>query len=458
MPTPADELRARTRGPVFEPGVPGYDDARSIWNGMIDRHPALVLRCIGTADVIAGIHFARTHGLPLCVKGGGHNVAGLAVAEGALMLDMSAMRGVWVDPGVRLAHAQPGCLLSDVDQETQLHGLAAALGFVSTTGVAGLTLGGGFGYLTRRLGWTCDTLESVQMVTADGRRVRASSTENPDLFWALRGGGGNFGVATGFTYRLYPLGPEIFGGALAWPIAEAPRVLERFREITASAPPELALVAVLRAAPPAPWIAKEYHGKLVVMLLVCWTGPLAEGEGVVAPLRALGKLAGDVVQRRPWVSQQTLLDAANPKGRRYYWKSEYLAGHPPELLQAALGQIGSVPSPHSAVIFFPLGGAIAKLPADHSPMGNRDAVSLFNVAGSWERPEDDAKNIAWVRKSWERLKPFSTGGTYINFQPEDEGDERIKAALGPHLERLQRVKTEWDPDNFFRANKNIAPA
>ena len=457
--TPAiDQLKTRVRGVVLTPDAPGYDESRSVWNGMIDRRPAVIIRCLGTADVIAGIGFAREHGLAISIKGGGHNIAGLAVADGAVTLDLSLMRGVQVDPASRRAWAQAGCLLGDVDRETQLHGLAAPLGFVSNTGIAGLTLGGGFGYLTRRAGWTCDNVLSFDVVTAEGRVVRASASENPDLFWGLRGGGGNFGVVTGFTYRLIEVGPEIVGGAIAWPAEEAPRVLELFRTLSADAPPELCLVAALRKAPPAPWIVKEFHGKDIVALFVCHSGAVAEGERLTAPIKRLGKPVGDILQRRPYVTQQSLIDATQPKGRRYYWKSEYLPGHDPELLAAAMRHAARTPSPHSAIVVFPVDGALNREPVDHSPVGNRDARSLFNIPGSWERPEDDAANIEWTRNAWQDLRRFSTGGTYVNFLTEDEGGDRTLAAYGRHFERLAQIKATWDPTNLFRGNKNIPPA
>ncbi len=301
----ASDLKARVRGAVLEPGNPAYDESRSLWNAMIDRRPAVIVRCLGTADVIAGVRAAREYDLPLTIKGGGHNIAGLAVCDGGLMLDMSLMRGVWVDPAAKVAHAQAGCLLGDVDRETQLHGLAAVLGFVSNTGCAGLTLGGGFGYLSRRFGWTSDNVASIDLVTADGRAIRASEREHSDLFWGLRGGGGNFGVATSFEYALHPVGPDIIGGAIAWRGEDAGRVLEMYRTLVADAPPELTCVAGLRLAPPAPWLAPEVHGKPIVALFVCYSGSLADGEKLLAPIKAFGAPVGDIVQKRPYVSQQS---------------------------------------------------------------------------------------------------------------------------------------------------------
>ncbi|HEY8231934.1 MAG TPA: FAD-binding oxidoreductase [Vicinamibacteria bacterium] len=457
-PTLVQGLRAGLRGPVLAASDPGYDETRAIWNAMIDRRPALIARCIGVSDVLACVRFAREHSLALSMRGGGHNIAGLALAEGGLLVDLSLMRGVWVDPAARVARAQGGCLLGDVDRETQLHGLAAALGFVSATGCAGLTLGGGFGYLSRRFGWTSDGVRAMELVTADGRQLRASEKENPDLFWGLRGGGGNFGVVTGIEYELHPVGPEIYGGPVAWRAESAGEVLELFRTLASEAPRELTLVGVMRKAPPAPWLAKDAHGQLIVMLLACYSGKPEDGEKLLAPLKALGKPVGDLLQRRPYVSLQNLLDATQPKGRRYYWKSEYLPGITAELVAKQREHAERILSPHSAVIVFQLGGAIADRPADHSAVGNRDAAAVLNVAASWEKPEDDAANVEWARSTWRDMKRFSTGGTYVNFLTEDEPEDRVAAAYGTNLERLSRIKASWDPQNVFRMNKNIAPA
>ena len=452
-----DDLRARVRGQVMLPEDAGYTEARSIWNAMIDRRPALIVRALGVADVVTCVNFAREQKLPLSIKGGGHNIAGLAVCEGGIMLDTSLMRGVFVDSTARTARAQAGCLLGDVDRETQVHGLAAVLGFVSNTGIAGLTVGGGFGYLTRRFGWTCDNLISMDVVTAEGKVLRASERENADLFWALRGGGGNFGVVTNFEYKLYPVGPEIMAGAIAWRGEDSAEVLEMFRKLAESAPPELACVAGLRNAPPAPWLAKEIHGKPIVVLFICHTGALADGERLVASIKSFGKPVGDVVMKRTYVSQQNLLDGTQPKGRRYYWKSEYLPGCDRDVLASAMRHAQEIKSPHSAIMFFPLDGVLNRLPENHSPAGNRTARAVLNIAGSWEKAEDDAVNVEWARTAWRDMRRFSTGGTYVNFLTEEEGTERMQAAYGENLERLASVKSKWDPANFFRVNKNIAP-
>ena len=452
-----DALKMRLRGPVFLPGDVGYEESRTVWNAMIDRKPAVVARCLGSADVIACVQFAHENDILLCIKGGGHNIAGLATADGALMLDMSLMRGAWVDPQKKIAHAQAGCLLGDVDRETQLHGLAAVLGFVSLTGIAGLTLGGGFGYLTRRWGWTSDNVVGMDLVTADARLVHASSDENADLFWGLRGGGGNFGVVTGIDYALYPVGPEIVGGVVAWPAAEAPKVLELYRTLAEKSAPELTLVVLIRPAPPAPWLPKDMHGKPIVALLACYSGKPEEGEKAVAAIKSFGSPIGDVLVRRPYAQMQSLLDATQPKGRRYYWKSEYISRVDPALCEKLIEHAAKIRSPHSMVGLFQIAGALNRLNVDHSPVGNRDARYVLNLAGSWEQAGEDTANVEWARAAWNDIKSFSTGGTYINFLTEDEGPERIEAALGKGLQRLAEIKAKWDPQNVFRTNRNIKP-
>ena len=452
-----DTLKTRLRGQVLLPGDDGYDESRTVWNAMIDRRPALIARCVGKADVIACLRFAREHDLLLCIKSGGHNIAGLATADGAFMLDLSLMRGVWVDRHWKIAHAQGGCLLGDVDCETQLHGLATVLGFVSRTGIAGLTLGGGFGYLTRRWGWTSDNVVGMDVVTAEAQLVHASSEENADLFWGLRGGGGNFGVVTGIDYALYPLGPEIVGGVVAWPADQAASVLELFRELAEKAPPELTLVAMMRPAPSAPWLPKEWHGKPIVGLLACHSGKPEEAEKAVAPIKSFGKPIGDLLVRRPYAQMQSLLDATQPKGRRYYWKSEYLPRIEPALCQKVIDHAGRIPSLYSAIILFQLGGALNRLAEETSAAGNRDAHYVLNLAASWERADADAANVGWAQGAWNDMKSFSTGGTYVNFLTEDESPERVRASLGAGIGRLTEIKTRWDPENVFRTNRNILP-
>lgn len=444
------------KGAVLAPDDAAYDETRKVWNAMIDRRPGLIVRCTGTADVVQALRLARQHGLLSSVRGGGHNIAGLAVCEGGLMIDLSLLRGVWVDPSRRVAQAQAGCTLADVDRETQLHGLAAVLGFVSATGIAGLTVGGGFGYLSRRHGWTCDNVLSMEVVTAAGQVLRVSSSEHADLFWALRGGGGNFGIVTSFEYQLHPVGPEILGGAIAWRGEDAPQVLKAFADFSATAPRELTCVAVLRRAPPAPWLPKEVHGQPIVALFVCHSGKPEDGEALLAPLRALGRPVADTVTRRPYTQMQSLLDATQPKGRRYYWKSHYLARIDDRMIALATEHAARICSPHSAILMFQIGGALNEQPAGHSPAGNRDATYVLNIAGSWENATDDAPNMAWARDCFEATRSCSTGGTYVNFLTEEEGRERIAAAYSAaDLDRLATLKGQIDPDNLFRHTKAI---
>lgn len=447
----------RLRGDLLRPESPGYDDARSVWNAMIDRRPALIARCAGTADVVCAVNFAREHSLLNSVKGGGHNIAGQAICDDGLMIDLSGMQGVKVDAKARTAWTQPGCTLGCVDRETQLHGLAAVMGFVSTTGAAGVTVGGGFGYLTRKYGWTCDTLRSVEIVTSDGAVRTASESENPDLFWAVCGGGGNFGIVTGFDYDLFPVGPEIYSGAIAWKGQDAAEVLEFFRNFAGSAPPELTCVAGLRMAPPAPWLPKEMHSKPIALVIVCHSGSVEQAERDLAPLKAFGSPVGDVVTRRPYTQQQAMLDATQPKGRRYYWKSDYLPGIEPAAIPTLVEHLGRIASPHSAILMFQLEGKLNEFPEDHRSAGARDTKWVLNVAGSWEKPEDDEKNIAWARACWEDMRRYSTGSAYVNFMTEDEGTDRLQQAFGKNHDRLREVKAKWDPDNLFRHNKNIVP-
>ena len=449
-------FKATFKGTVLSADDSAYELARKVWNAMIDRRPALVARCTGTVDVVQAVSFARQHGLLNSVRGGGHNIAGLAVCDGGLMIDMSLLRGVWVDPQGRTCRAQAGCTLGDVDRETQAHGLATVLGFVSPTGIAGLTVGGGFGYLTRQFGWTCDNVISMEVVTAEGRIVRAAADENEDLFWALCGGSGNFGIVTSFEYRLFPVGPEILGGAIAWIGEDSQKVLEAYRDFSAKAPRELTSVAVLRTAPPAPWLPKEVHGKPIVAIFVCHTGPIEEGEALLALLRAVGQPVADIVTRRPYTQMQSLLDATQPNGRRYYWKSHYLPGVDSRAIDVAVKHARQFKSPHSAILFFQIEGALGELPVDHSPAGNRDAAYVMNIAGSWESPEDDEANIRWARDCFEDARPCSTGGVYINFLNADEGRDRIEAAYGmSNLTRLAKLKGKYDPQGLFRHTKSV---
>jgi FAD/FMN-containing dehydrogenase len=454
-----DGLANQLDGRIVLPGDAGWDDAILLWNAMVAREPALVVQPRSSRDVAAAVDFARRHGVVLSVKGGGHNIAGTAIAERGMTLDMSKMRGVTVDPQARLAQVGPGCLLQDVDRATQEQGLATVLGFVSETGVAGLTLGGGLGYLTRRFGWGVDNLEEVEIVTADGEIRIANRDENADLFWAVRGGGGNFGVVTRFTFRLHEVGPTVYGGLIAWPFERADEILEAYRTITAEAPRELAIWMILLHAPPMPFVPPEFHGRKTCTMVVCYSGDLAQVDEVLAPIRALGTPAVDVLQPWPYVQQQSFLDESEQKGAHNYWRTEYVAELSDGLLAAVRDTFADCPVPEAMVGFLHLGGALNERDEDDGAVGNRDARYACGVNGRWSADEPRADEFReWVHEGWPRIRPFSTGRTYVNFQADDEGDERVRASYGSNYDRLVEIKTTYDPDNLFRVNRNIPPA
>jgi FAD/FMN-containing dehydrogenase len=383
-------------------------------------------------------------------------MAGTSIAERGVTLDMSRIREVTVDADARLVQVGPGCLLRDVDRATQAHGLATPLGsYSSEVGVAGLTLGGGLGYLTRRFGWTADNLEEVEIVTADGAVRRASRDDSADLFWALRGGGGNFGVVTRFTFRLHAVGPTVTGGLIVWSADQVDDVLATYRDLTETAPRELTAAVTVRRAPPAPFLPVEWHGRPVIGLLVCHTG--ADPGADLAPVRAFGDPIADVVSERPYVEQQALLDGLEPKGHHYYWKTEYLAGLSDELLDTFRDSALNVTSPMSESVLIHLAGSLNERADDDGAVGNRDARYMTAFAGQWPADAPDDEHVAWVRDAWESVRPFSTGGNYLNFQTADEGSERVEATYGSNFDRLVEVKEKYDSDNLFRVNRNIAP-
>ncbi len=454
-------FRSKLRGPLLLEDTDrlAFEESCKIWNGMIRSRPALVVRPTGTADVVECVRFARERALAISPKGGGHNIAGTSLVDGGLMVDMCRMRGVLVDPQQKLVRVQPGCLLGDVDRETQLHGLATVLGFVSETGVAGLTLGGGIGYLTRRFGWTSDNLVEAEIVGADAKVLRASANENADLFWALRGGGGNFGIVTSFTFRLHDVGPMITGGMIVWPAEQAQEVLATFSEVTRTSSRELTLVSTMRLAPPAPFIPKEWHGKPIVGVVACQSGTPSQAEKDLAPFRRLGKPIVDLITQKPYVAQQTMLDAAQPKGLHYYWKTEYLPALTEKIVDTYRTHGALAPTPTCQIFMFQVGGAIAEMAADDGAVGNRDAQFVLGVAGSWLPDDVNAqKHISWVRAAWDSMRPLGTGGVYVNFMTDDEGEDRVRAAYRDNFARLSAVKAKYDPDNVFRANKNVPPA
>jgi FAD/FMN-containing dehydrogenase len=451
-----DELESRVERPLLRAGAAGWDDAVLVWNGMVANVPVLVLQPTSPVDVAATVGFARDHGLSLSIKGGGHNMAGTSIVEGGLTLDMSRIREVTVDPDARLARVGSGCLLQEVDRATQAHGLATPLGsFSSEVGVAGLTLGGGLGYLTRRFGWTADNLEEVEIVTADGQVRTASRDENADLHWALRGGGGNFGVVTRFTFRLHEVGPTVTGGLVVWSADRVDDVLATYRDLTESASRELTAAVTVRLAPPAPFLPEEWHGRAIIGLLVCHTGGDVDSD--LAPVRALGDPISDLITEKPYTDQQSMLDGMEPKGRHYYWKTEYLPGLSNAFLDTFRDSALKVTSPLSESILIHLAGALNERAHDDGAVGNRDARYMTAFAGQWPADAPGDAHVAWVREAWKSIRAFSTGGNYINFQTADEDQGRVRATYGANFDRLVRVKDEYDPDNFFRSNRNISP-
>jgi FAD/FMN-containing dehydrogenase len=452
-----DQLRSDLRGNLLASGAPGYDESRTIWNAMIDRRPALIARCTSAADVAVAVRFARDHDLLLAVRGGGHNIAGNAVCEGGLMIDLSPMKAVRVDPDRRTARVEGGATLADFDREAQAFGLATPLGINSTTGVAGLTLGGGFGWLSRRLGLTIDNLLSTEVVTAKGEVVRASSDDNPDLFWALRGGGGNFGVVTAFDFQLHPVGPEVLSGMIIHPLDAARDVLAFYRDFLPTTPEEFVCWFVMRKAPPLPFLPAEWHGKEILALAVCYSGnDLAEGERIAAPLRAFGKPVADVIAPHPYAVWQTVLDPLLTPGQRNYWKSHDFREVSDGLINALIEHARKLPDPNTEIAFAQLGGAVSRVPNDATAYGHRDGQFVLNVHGRWESRAKDAACIGWTRDLFQATAPFATGSVYVNFLTQDEGD-RVRAAYGRNYDRLSQLKNKYDPRNLFRLNQNIRP-
>ncbi len=449
-------LRGRLRGTVALPGGDGYDAARTIWNAMVDRRPALVVRCLGTADVINAVKLARDENLLVAVRSGGHNIAGNAVCEGGLLIDLSLMKSVRVDPASRTARVEPGATLADFDKEAQAFGLATPLGINSTTGVAGLTLGGGFGWTTRKFGLTVDNLISVDVVTADAKVVRASEKENEDLFWALRGGGGNFGVVTSFEFKLHRLGPEVLSGLIVHPLENAGELLSEFRHIAREAPDELTIWVVMRKAPPLPFLPTEWHGKEVLIFAACYSGDMKEGEKAVKALRALGRPVVDVISPHPFTGWQAAFDPLLTPGARNYWKSHDFTDLSDGAIKAMLDAVRALPSPECEIFIAHVGGAMARVAADATAWPNRDAHFIMNAHTRWRDKAQDSACVAWARQLFEATTPFAAGSVYVNFMPADEND-RVEKAYGTNYRRLAEIKRRCDPDNLFRMNQNIRP-
>jgi FAD/FMN-containing dehydrogenase len=449
-------LRPQLRGSLCLEDEAGYDEARTIWNAMIDRRPGAVVRCHGASDVIRAVRFARDNGLLVAVRGGGHNIAGNAVCEGGLLIDLSPMRSVRVDPTKRTARVEPGVTLGEFDKEAQAFGLATPLGINSTTGVAGLTLGGGFGWLSRKFGFTVDNLISADVVTADGELVQASAAENPDLFWAIRGGGGNFGVVTSFEFKLHPVGPEITAGLIVHPFARARELLAGYREVAAAAPDELTVWVVLRKAPPLPFLPAEVHGNEILIFAVCYTGEPANAENALAPLRALGEPIADVIGVQPYAAWQTAFDPLLTPGAFNYWKSHNFTTLSDGLLDTLVDYVGTLPTAECEIFIGQVGGASNRIGADATAYPHRDANFVMNVHTRWRDRGDEPTAIKWAREFFAATAPHATGGVYVNFMPEDE-TERIPGAYGANYVRLAALKAKYDPGNLFRLNQNVQP-
>jgi FAD/FMN-containing dehydrogenase len=455
--TKLEALKKKIRGEILLPGSEGYEKARQIWNATIDKHPAVIVRCHDTSDVVQAVNFARDNALLLAVRGGGHNIAGSALVDDGVVIDLSAMKAAKVDPVTRRATIEAGATLADFDAATQAHGLATPLGINSTTGIAGLTLGGGFGWLSRKYGMTVDNLESAEVVTAAGEVVHSSATQHPDLFWALRGGGGNFGVVTRFEYRLHPVGPQVLSGLIVYPLSEAQSVLPKYRDFAAQAPDDLSVWAILRLAPPLPFLPPEVHGQGILALALLYAGDPKQGEPLVAPLRRLGTVVGEHVGAQPYTAWQQAFDPLLTPGARNYWKSHNFSTLDEGLFGVVQEYIAAPPSPHCEIFIGALGGATTRASADHTAYAHRNVQFVMNVHGRWDTPAEDVRCIRWARDFFNASAPYANGGVYVNFLTADEAD-RVRAAYGPNYARLTRVKRQYDSANLFRINQNIPPA
>lgn len=451
-----DTLRGQVKGHVVVPGDPNYEQVRKIWNAMISRRPAVIVQCTRADDVPHAIQWARQTGLEISVRGAGHNIAGNALCDGGMTIDLSTMTSVRVDAGKRRAYAEPGATLAHFDEAVQAHGLATPVGINSTTGISGLTLGGGFGWLTRKYGMTVDNLISAELITADGKKIRASENEHADLFWAIRGGGGNFGVVTQFEFKLHPVGPQVLAGLIVFPLEQAKQVLRKYREFAESAPEALSVWVVLRQAPPLPFLPKEAHGKEIVVLAAFYEGDLGEGEKLIAPLRRLGEPYGEHIGAQPYVSWQKAFDPLLTPGARNYWKSHNFRELREEALDTMIEFAKRLPSPQCEIFIAHIAGAANRVPADAMAYGHRDARFVLNVHGRWDEAAHDAACIAWARAFFDATAPHASGGAYVNFMTEDETD-RVASAYGPNYVRLAKIKRQYDPENVFHLNQNIKP-
>ncbi|HSM36558.1 MAG TPA: FAD-binding oxidoreductase [Longimicrobiales bacterium] len=452
-----DELSARFSGDLLTPSDDGYDEARAIWNAMIDRRPALIAMCESANDIAAALRFAADHGLLVSVRGAGHNIAGNAVCDGGLMISLDRMRKVDVDPEARVARVQPGATLADVDAATQEHGLATPVGVNSTTGIAGLTLGGGFGWLSRAYGMTIDNLIAADVVLPDGRKVRASADEEPDLFWAIRGGGGNFGVVSAFEFHLHPVGPEILSGLIVHPGDAAADFLRFYRDFAPTLPDDTAVFVVLRKAPPLPFLPEEWHGRDVVVVAAFHGGDMAEGERILQPLREWGDPIADVIGPHPYAGWQQAFDPLLEPGARNYWKSHDFTELSDGFLDVLTESASELPTAECEVFLIQVGGEMGRVAPDATAYPNRHADYMMNVHTRWRDPSDDEACVAWARRLFNASTPYAAGSVYVNFMPSDENDA-VERAYGPHYGRLAKLKARYDPQNLLRMNQNIRPA
>jgi FAD/FMN-containing dehydrogenase len=446
-------FRQRLAGQVLLPEDGSYEETRQIWNGMIDRKPALIAQCMTAEDVVRCVEFASSNQLLVSIRGGGHNIAGYAVCDDGLMIDLSLMKGVKVDPDQQRAWVEPGCTLADFDAAAQVHGLATPLGINSTTGVAGLTLGGGFGWLSRKYGMTIDNLLSAEVVTADGRLLHA---ENHDLFWGVRGGGGNFGIVTSFEFKLHPVGPDVLCGLLVFPFDQAKAVLTQFAHFSQTMPDDLNVWVVSRKAPPLPFLPENVHGDEVVVLALVYLGDASEGEALIAELRSFGTPHGEHIGLQPYIAWQQTFDPLLGKGARNYWKSHNFQQLSAEAIDAIIAYAARLPSPQCEIFIGTIGGQTCRVAPEAMAYASRATNYVINVHARWESVDQDEICIAWAREFFERTKPFASDGAYINFLTQEEGD-RVAFAYGATYARLVDLKRKYDPENFFRMNQNIAP-
>jgi FAD/FMN-containing dehydrogenase len=452
----AEDLQASLRGELIVPGDNNYDQARTIWNAMVDKRPAMIVRCAGVSDVKTAVNFAREHGLLTAVRGGGHNIAGNAVCDDGLVIDLSSMKSVRIDPQSRIAHIEPGVTLGDFDHEAQTFGLVTPLGINSTTGVAGLTLGGGFGWLTRKYGLTIDSLIEADIITADGEFLTVNEKSHPDLFWGIRGGGGNFGVVTRFMFRLYPLDQQVLSGLIVFPIEDAASAMKKYCEYIKDLGEETNAWVILRKAPPLPFLPEEVHGKEIIAFAVFHAGDTQEGAKIIDPIRQFGTLLGEHVGVQPYTAWQTAFDPLLTPGARNYWKSHNFTELNDQTIEAAVKYAKKLPSSQCEIFFGLLGGAASKHTPDETAYPHRYANLVMNVHGRWDEAADDDRCINWARSFFQETSPYATGGVYVNFMTEEETD-RIKAAYGESYDRLVELKKKYDPDNLFSMNQNINP-